>query len=73
MCEACARKRTEARQISEAAAYTLQYIITAPVEKLYTFTVTPQVLEEVDGLVEDCVRCYVDKKFQSLKILERMV
>lgn len=73
LCENCVRERPEARKISEAAAYTFQYIITAPVERLYTFTVTSQVLEEVDGLVEDCLRCYVDRKFRSLEILERMV
>lgn len=73
LCPGCAREQPAVRALSEAARYTLQYIIVTPVEKLYTFTVTPQVLEEVDALVKSCVAVYIDRSFKSLEVLERMI
>ena len=50
----------------------MQYIISSPIEKLYTFTVTPEVLRELSNLVERCVHRYVEKHFKSLEILSVM-
>ncbi len=44
----------------------------APFEKLYTFTVTPQVLEEFQRCVELNKSHYIDRDFHSLEILNAM-
>ena len=39
-CHACHGQAPDGIQLEESTVYTLQYIVTAPLEKLYTFTVT---------------------------------
>ena len=73
LCSTCSEKERGVQRISESALYTLQYITASPVEKLFRFTVTPEVLEEVDHLVGACVKNYIDRPFRSLEILERMI
>ena len=52
--------------------YALQYIIGTPMEKLYTFTVTDQVLDEI-AAVQDRIRArLIDASFRSLEILEQL-
>ena len=52
--------------LDEAALYTMQYIVTAPVEKLYTFTVTEEVLGQVTKLIQYYMRQYVEKELKTL-------
>lgn len=59
--------------VDESTSYTLQYIIWAPVEKLYTFTVKDQVLEELDRCVGEFKRRYLPKEFRALETLKLMV
>ena len=51
--------------LDEAALYTMQYIVTAPVEKLYTFTVTEEVLGQVTKLIQYYMRQYVEKELKT--------
>lgn len=60
----------EAGKYKESTVYTMNYIEHSPVEKLYTFTVTEEVLEEVKGIAEVFRRKFMDKEFKSLTILE---
>lgn len=57
---------------SDSANYTWEYVVTAPFEKLYTFTVTPQVLKEFTECVELNKGRYIDRDFHSLEILDAM-
>ena len=52
-----------------SALYTLQYIVSSPIEKLYTFIVTDEVQAEVENVVTDYLAQYVGKQFKSLEIL----
>lgn len=56
----------------ESTVYTLEYIVSSSVEKLYTFTVTPSVLAQL----EEEARWYCDKiighEFKSLEILKSL-
>jgi DNA repair protein recO len=51
----------------------MQYIICSPIEKLYTFRVTEQVLGELSMVMNRHFDRYVDKKFKTLDILQMMV
>ena len=61
------------RTVCDSAAYTWQYVIASPIEKLYQFTVTEQVLSEFSVCVEDNQNRYIDRKFKSLEILETII
>lgn len=50
--------------------YTMQYIISAPFEKLYTFKVTDEVLREFSDIMEKLMKIYVNKEIKSLEVLE---
>ena len=53
----------------ESTLYTLSYIVNTPVEKLYTFVVTKDVLAELEKIAEEYRRRFIDRKFKSLEIL----
>lgn len=60
------------RQMSDSALYALDYIARSPIEKLYTFNVTEEVLSELQGIsVEYCKR-FMDRSFKSLEILKTL-
>lgn len=56
----------------ESTLYALSYIVNTKVERLYTFTVTDQVLAELSWVVETYRKRFVDRKFKSLEILQEM-
>lgn len=62
----------EKLELSPSATYALQFIAGTPVEKLYTFTVTPEVLGEVGGVLGQYRRLYIDRRFKSLEVLEAL-
>lgn len=54
----------------DSTRYAVNYIMTSPVEKLYTFTVTGTVLEQLKEIADEYRKRYVDKSFKSLEILD---
>lgn len=70
---ASAREARSARRISPAALYTMQYIVTEPLSRLYHFTVTEEVLRELEQQIHPYVAGNTDKRFKSLEILEMMI
>ena len=78
VCEACGK----AELISEAAGrfelqdstiYAMQYIVSSKIEKLYTFSVSQSVLEELQKVLKSYLDQYLMHTFKSLKILEDCV
>lgn len=69
VCERCYDGRTGIT-VSETTIYTLQRIIASPLQKLYTFTVGENVLEELKQVVGRYFDAHTDKKFQSLVVLD---
>lgn len=53
----------------DSTLYTLSYIVNTPVEKLYTFIVTKDVLAQLERIAEEYRRRFIDRKFKSLEIL----
>ncbi len=70
ICEECKVMATDGILLNGAAVYALQYIVSSSVEKLYTFTVSEEVLGQLTRALRQYIGMYVDKKFKSLEILE---
>lgn len=57
-------------KLDEAALYTLQYIISSSVEKLYTFLVKDTVLQQLQQVTESYRKTYVQTEMKTLEMLE---
>lgn len=60
-------------ELSEAAAYTVGFIEAASVERLYTFSVSEEILAELSAFTTVMRKHCLDRKFKSLEILETLV
>ncbi len=56
----------------ESVRYAVHYIMTSSVEKLYTFTVTDNVLAQLKEIADDYRMRYMDKTFKSLEIVDNL-
>ncbi len=73
VCRECDRNITDGMILDHSTLYTMQYIESSGIEKLYTFTVTEQVLEQLGKVLERLNKIYVGKTFKSLEILETLL
>ena len=69
LCTGCL-KGEHAFPIDESTLYALQYVLTAPLEKLYTFTLSAPVLARLEEIVAGYMRHYSDHRFKSEEMLE---
>jgi DNA repair protein RecO (recombination protein O) len=60
------------RKLQESTVYALQYIQNTPIEKLYTFNVTGEVLDELTQIADLYRRRFMDHAFKSLEILKTL-
>ena len=60
------------RGLSESAIYALNYIGESTIEKLYTFTVTDEVLAEMQEIAKEYCDRFMHHQFKSLEILESL-
>ncbi len=58
---------------SEACLYAWDYIIRTPLRKLYSFIVTDEVYEELAQNIDLMMKRVLDRKMNSLEVLEAMV
>lgn len=68
----CLGPGKDSRRISAPALYAMRYIVTASLGKLYTFTVTEDVLHELEQIIHTYIAANTEKRFKSLEILEIM-
>lgn len=73
LCGRCAPRAADGKKLLPSTLYTMQYIVATPVEKLYTFAVKEEVLEELGKVVGAYMEEYVGKQFKSLEILGAIV
>ena len=59
-------------KLEESTLYALTYIVESPVEKLYTFKVSEEVLAELGRAAAFYRDRYMDKEFKSLEILQTL-
>lgn len=72
VCDKCGKSVIDGRKLHTSTLYTMQYIVASSIEKLYSFQVTEEVLEELDQLMERYKEVYIEKKFKSLEILRQL-
>ena len=72
LCHSCVSKVQRSTPVLESTIYTMQYVISTPVERLFAFALSTQVKKEFIRLVEKFRRRYIDRDFKSLEILEIM-
>lgn len=58
--------------LDASTIYALQYIAASPVEKLYTFTVTEPVLEQLKAVAAQYMKQFVGREFKSLEVLQTL-
>ncbi len=72
LCRACAPEAPDAKVLDAAAVYAMQYIIFAPLQKLYAFAVKSRIQEQLDQVVGELMRQTLDRKMKSQEILDLM-
>ena len=72
VCDECAKYIADVYPISESAVYTIQYILSSPINKLFSFQVNEEVFMQVEHVVESYFSKHISKKFKSLDILSAL-
>ena len=72
LCRRCSFGKGSAVRISSAALYAMQYMAGAVMGKLFLFTVTEDVLRELEFIIHTYTSKNTDRRFKSLEILEMM-
>lgn len=70
LCQSCQALKKDAIPLTGSTIYTLQYIISSPIAKLYTFKVSAQVQAELSKLLSGWISRHCDRQFKSLEFLE---
>lgn len=68
LCGTCAHEAADL-YLDESTLYTMQYILSAELGKLYTFAVSAEVLERLEMLLNRYLSVHISHKFNSLEIL----
>lgn len=58
------------RNYKKSTAFTLEFIRTSTIEKLYSFAVTKDVLDELDHICELYRKRFIDRTFNSLEMVK---
>lgn len=56
----------------DSTRYAVSYIMNSSIEKLYTFTVTPSVLDQLKKIADDYRNRFMDRTFKSLEIVDNL-
>lgn len=70
LCKNCHGVTPRDKQIDSSTLYALQFIITSPINKLFTFKVTEQVQSQMKSVIQGYINKHIDRKFNSLEFLE---
>jgi len=68
LCSSCGNTKSDI-PLTDSDLYTLQFILTAQLQKLFTFAVTPEVKEKLEKVTKSFLNQIVHHEFKSLKIL----
>ena len=60
----------EGRNLLESTKYAMEYISSSPLNRLFSFSLTEEVLDELDRVTKEYRRKYIDRPLKSLEMLE---
>ncbi len=70
VCNKCMSSAGDIIELNQSTLYTLQYVLCTDIAKLFTFTVSDEVLSELRMVMSRCMHAYIEKKMNSLEILD---
>lgn len=70
VCADCSLPSQYRYSISAGTLHTMQYIVSAHIDDLYTFTVSDDVLFEYDKIMSKYISYYIDKHFKTLDFIK---
>ena len=70
ICNHCRKHAIDSTRLVDATLYTLQYIISTPIEKVFSFVVSDKVLERLEKISREFLFRHVQGEFKSLDMLE---
>lgn len=70
LCSDCKSIKKDAILLDNSTFYTLQYIISAPIGKLYTFKVSDKVMTELSMVMSRWTAIHCDREFKSLELID---
>lgn len=73
VCNECDIDVIDGVKLHPSTLYSMQYIESSKIERLYTFLVTEEVLGELERVMGRYCDVYVEKRFNSLEILETLL
>lgn len=73
VCSCCGKGIQDIIKISDTTIYTLQYIVSSPVERLFTFLLKKPYEEELKQVAAQYMKYYADGNFQSLEMLKELM
>ncbi len=73
VCRECMEDVADGMELDTSTLYSMQFIESSKIEKLYTFVVSEKVLHELELVMGRYRDVYVEKKFKSLEILETLL
>ncbi len=69
LCANCGMEKKLTKKVSDTLIYTLQYILSVPLNKLYSFMLKEDAMQELSFVADRFREEYVDREFKSLAIL----
>lgn len=72
LCRKCQVHDNRAINLSTSSIYTLQYIISKDIEKLYTFKVSREILDELRVCVRRYLGQYINHEFKSVELIRSL-
>lgn len=73
VCCECDKNVIDGIRLEKSVLYSMQYIESSKIEKLYTFNVKDEVLEQLAKIMDRYREVYVDNRFKSLEILDTLL
>lgn len=70
LCEECKNVAHSSMNVSGSTLYTLQYILSSSIEKLYTFLVSDEVMVQLRKIATEYRMEYIEKHFKSLDFID---
>lgn len=71
LCRECMHQ-ARGEPLCSSTIFTMQYVISSSIEKLYTFTLSEEVFLEFSRIQERFRKKYIDKRFRTLEIIETL-